>query len=348
MLAVTFPGNSRIAVEEMPLPVPRAGEVLVKTGASVICGSEMKRYYSPEGLDEVPGHEMAGTVVENPGGVGPRVGERVVIHAIAGCGRCGACLAGDRRFCEQGWWIVNGGHAEYFVAPAANCLPLPDDIPFDIGVLLGGDTIGVGYHALARIRVAAGSTVGVVGCGPVGLGFLAVLRFLGLRALAFEVSPYRRDLAARIGADAVIDPLAVDPVAAALELTRGKGVDVAVDASGKDAGVNLALNLLRKQGTFIFAGAGHEATINPWKQFLEKEVVAHGVWYFTHADYFGILDAYRRGLRVDDLITHRFHLQDAPLAYDLFARAQTGKVAFVPEAAPGAASAAAAAQVPVR
>lgn len=328
MRTVIFAGNSEIDVRDLPIPEPKPGEVLLKVEASAICGSEMSTFRSPEGHPTNTGHEFVGTVVANANGVGPRVGDRIAANIITGCGACDSCRAGDRRFCDQQGYLRTG-HAEYVAMPAVCCMPLPDDLPFDEGVLLGGDTLGVANHALTKAGVRSDETVAVVGCGPVGLGFVSLLGFKGVRTIAVEVSPYRRDLAARAGAE-VIDPAASDALAAIRELTGGKGVDLGIDASGADAGVNLALDTVRKEGRFVFAGAGRKATINPWKQFLEKEITAYGVWYFVDRDYQALLDHYRQGLRVGSLITHRFHLDDAPTAYDLFARGQTGKVIFVP------------------
>jgi threonine dehydrogenase-like Zn-dependent dehydrogenase len=328
MKAVTFAGNSRVEVQDLPAPVLQPGQVLVRIAASAICGSEMKSYRHAEPFAGNPGHEMVGVVAETRGGNGPAVGDRVAINIITGCGHCPTCRNGDRRFCAEQGYIFNG-HAEYVAAPVVNCMPMPDDLPFDDGVLIGGDTLGVAYHALSRIGLRPRDTAAVVGCGPVGLGFVRLLSFYGVRVIAAEVSPYRRALAQRAGADCVIDPGTGDGLAAIREATGGRGVDVGIDASGSDAGVNLALDATRIQGTFIFAGAGRHATINPWSQFLEKEVVAHGVWYFVDRDYDGLLDLYRQGLQVADLITHRFALDDAPAAYDLFARGETGKVVFL-------------------
>jgi threonine dehydrogenase-like Zn-dependent dehydrogenase len=151
-----------------------------------------------------------------------------------------------------------------------------------------------------------------------------------VRTIAAEVSPYRRELAQRLGAESVVDPSSGDGPVAIRELAGARGVDIGIDASGTDAGVNLALDVTRDEGTFVFAGAGHKATINPWSQFLEKELVAYGVWYFVDRDYFGLLDLYRQGLSVSDLITHRFPLEEAPDAYSLFDRGETGKVVFTP------------------
>lgn len=330
MKIVTFAGDSRITVDETEVSEVSPGNVLVEVSASAICGSEMKAYRAPEGRPGNAGHEIVGTVVGNPDGQGPAVGDRVAINIITGCGECTTCRAGDRRFCEQQGYVMNG-HAEYVAAPAVCCMPLPDDLPFDEGVLLGGDTFGVAYHALAKAKVYPRETVAVVGCGPVGLGFVKLLSFYGVRTLAVEISPARRELANRMGAAETIDPTATDAEPTIRELTKGKGVDLGIDASGTDAGVNLALDVTAKQGRFIFGGAGRTATINPWTQFLEKEIVAYGVWYFVDRDYFGLLDLYREGLRVAPLITHRFPLQEASAAYDLFARGETGKVLFVPD-----------------
>lgn len=327
MQRVNFAGNGHVDVVDVPAPEAGPRQVLVKVGASAICGSEMKSYRGPEALPSNPGHEIVGTVVDNPGGQGPGVGDRVAINIITGCGHCTSCRSGDRRFCaEQGY--VFGGHAEYVLAPDVCCMPLPDDLPFDEGVLLGGDTLGVAYHALTKVVPAPRNTVVVVGCGPVGLGFVTLLGFFGVRTIAVEPSAYRRELAGRIGATETIDPNQVDPLAAIADLTGGRGADIGIDASGSHGGVNLALDATRDQGRFIFAGAGREATINPWKQFLEKELVAYGVWYFVDADYYGLLDLYRQGLDVRPLITHRYPLAEAPAAYERFARGESGKVLF--------------------
>jgi threonine dehydrogenase-like Zn-dependent dehydrogenase len=125
-------------------------------------------------------------------------------------------------------------------------------------------------------------------------------------------------------------PSTDDGAATLREIGGGRGVDIGIDASGTDAGVNLALDVTRDEGTFVFAGTGQKATINPWSQYLAKELTAYGVWYFVDRDYFGLLELYRQGPGVSDLITHRFPLEEAAVAYSLFDRGETGKVLFTP------------------
>lgn len=337
MLTIAFQGNRHVAIEEFAVPIPKPGEVLLKIGASAICGSEMKHYRNADGTPVIqdwtgrnccnPGHEMTGTVIENPAGRGPRVGDRVSINIITGCGECTTCRRGDRRFCTQQGFVM-GAHTEYIAVPDYTCMPLPDDIPFDVGVLLGGDMLGVAYHAFAKVRLSPRDKVVVVGGGPVGLGFLAMLHYLGLETMLVEPSAYRRQLAADSRMAYTLDPGNDNVSDAIQERTHGTGADVVVEASGTDAGVNLGLNVTRPKGTFIFAGAGREAKINPWTQFLEKELTAYGVWYFVDADYYGILDIYRKGLQVASMLTHRFALHEATEAYQLMDQALTGKAVF--------------------
>jgi threonine dehydrogenase-like Zn-dependent dehydrogenase len=156
-----------------------------------------------------------------------------------------------------------------------------------------------------------------------------MLKHLAVETILVEVSSYRRELAASMGVAHCFDPNTTDVLAEVRNLTSGEGADTVIDASGTDVGVNLGLSLTRRQGRFIFAGAGRSAHINPWAHFLEKELTAYGVWYFTDVDYFGILDAYRKGLDVAPLLTHRFALNQAAEAYRLMDEAMTGKAVFV-------------------
>jgi propanol-preferring alcohol dehydrogenase len=170
---------------------------------------------------------------------------------------------------------------------------LPPEITWAEGVLLGGDTIGTPYHALHRLGVSAADAVAVFGCGPVGLGAVTLLSFLGARTFAVEPIRFRRELAGRLGADVEIDPAAEDAIAKINELTDGQGVDVALDCSGMAATTGLALDSAAVHGRVAFIGEKGEATIHPSPQFIRKELTVIGSWYFTGADYFRILGLYR-------------------------------------------------------
>ncbi len=329
MLGVVFAGNSKAEVRELPDPEPKPGEAVIRMAASAICGSELHSYHSSTGSNGQPvGHEMVGEVVAVNHTRHVKVGDRVAIQIMTGCGRCYYCLRGDYEHCKDMGYLI-GGHAEFIAAPEMCCLPLPDDVNWERGVLLGGDTIGTTYRTLRRLGVSAFDTVAVLGCGPIGLGMLAVLRFLGTWTIAADISAYRRNLAQMLGASQVIDPQVQDAAQAIIELTDGAGPDVALDCSPAQPTLTAALDSVRKFGRVGFVGEKGDATIHPSDHFIRKEITAVGSWYFSPSDYYEILDLHRRGLEVDDLITHRFPLEQAGEAFSTFASGESGKVLIV-------------------
>ena len=329
MLGVVFAGNGKVEVREFADPEPKAGEALVRLTVSAICGSELHSYHSPNGSrGNRVGHEMVGEVIGANQTRHVKVGDRVAIQIMAGCGRCYYCLRGDYEHCADMGYL-HGGHAELIAAPELCCLPLPDDVNWERGVLLGGDTIGTTYRTLHRLGVSAFDTVAVLGCGPIGLGMLAVLRFLGATTFAADVSAYRRDLAKKLGAAHVLDPNTQDVPAVIRSLTAGAGVDVALDCSPTQETLTAALDSVRKFGKVGFVGEKGESVFHPSNHFIRKEIMALGSWYYNPGDYHEIMDLYRRGLKVDDLVTHRFPLDEADKAFATFASGESGKVLIV-------------------
>lgn len=329
MLGVVFSGDSKVEVREFPDPDPKPGEALVRIAVSAICGSEMHSYRSPDGSrGALVGHEMVGQVVAINQTSHVRVGDRVAIQIMIGCGCCYHCSHGDFEHCSKMDYLI-GGHAEFVAAPEMCCLQLPDGVDWERAVLLGGDTIGTTYRALRRLGVTAFDTVAVLGCGPIGLGMLALLRFAGARAIAADVSAYRRELAGKLGAWQVLDPNTENMAEAIARLTDGVGVDIALDCSPTQATLTAALDCVRKFGKVGLVGEKGKSTIHPSDHFIRKEITAIGSWYYNPSDYFDILDLHARGLEVHDLITHCFPLRDADKAFATFASGESGKVLIV-------------------
>ncbi len=328
MKAAFYAGKSCIELRDVPTPTPGAGEVLIHMRASVICGSELHDYSSSNGGKGIAGHEGVGEGVSAPATSGLAEGQLVAVQVLSGCGNCEHCLSGDPEHCTA-MRFHGGTHAEYMAVPAMCCRPVPADIPPDLAVLLGGDAIGTPYHALNRLGISAVDTVAVIGCGPIGLGCIAVLRFYGARILAVEPVAYRRELARRLGAEIALDPAAEDAVARVRELTGGQGASVALDCSPEAETVTMALESAAIHGRVALIGEKPAASIRPSPQFIRKELTVYGSWYFTGPDYFRILDLYRRGLDLSGLVTHRFPLQEADRAFSVFASRQSGKVLLI-------------------
>ena len=146
MRMLQLEGNGAIAVINAPDPIPGPDEVIVKTAVSALCGSELHGYRSPDGQDGNSGHEAAGTVVALGQDVTTlRVGQRVGLSAIAGCGACTECAQGRYTWCSS-WRFYGNMHADKICIAANTCYPLPEDVSWQAGVLLCGDGLGVPYH----------------------------------------------------------------------------------------------------------------------------------------------------------------------------------------------------------
>ena len=167
----------------------------------------------------------------------------------------------------------------------------------------------------------------IIGAGPIGLGVLSILRYLGLQVIVSEPSAYRRDLCAKAGA-IVFDPVTTDLVAATNELTAGLGPTVVFDCVGRPVTQTLSLDIARPKGKVCFIGENKELTINPSRQIIHKELTLIGSVYFTLPDFQEIIALYRRGYRPDPFATHRYTLEQADVAYRNFVAGNTGKVLF--------------------
>ncbi len=330
MFAVKFLGNGHAKVVQVPRPKAEKGWVVVKVMASALCGSDLHSYFLDKGSAATPGHEVAGEVIEVGEGVSRlRPKNRVVINVIYGCGVCKFCRRGDWIFCNKRT-VIAGGDAEYLAVPEKNCFPLPSDLSFEQGALLG-DGVGTPYHAIKRLGINGTHTVALFGLGPVGLGALLILKLLNCQVIAVEISEYRRKMGKTLGADIVIDPSQQDPIEIIKEYTKGEGADAAIECAGKEITENQALDCAKQGGKVAFVGENRSATIKPSAQLIRKELTVIGSWYYNAGEYEELIALIRRGLSPEKMITHRFSLKEAQKAFSTFASGESGKVVFVPD-----------------
>jgi threonine dehydrogenase-like Zn-dependent dehydrogenase len=331
MKYVQFIGNSQVEIREQNIPQPGPGEALVQIALSAICGSEMHTLDSAIDPAEFhvhnTGHEMVGVAAEVSGNGRIIQGQRVGVNVMQGCGKCIYCLNGDPVHCSKVKLSLDA-HSDYIIVPEATLVPLPDDIGWETAVLMCGDTLGTPYHALKRMGgVNASQRAAIFGFGPIGIGSLVWLKFFGLYTIVSEGSPYRRELAKRLGADMVLDPNVDDVVDRVREITGG-GAEICLDCAGVPGTLNNALDAARIYGKVGFVGEKKSATIRPSDQVIRKELSITGSWYFTNAEFYEQVEMCKRGLNVEGVITHRFSLDEAPTAYQKFKAGETGKVVF--------------------
>ena len=341
MRAVLLPGDGTATVVERPVPEPGPGEVLVRTRASAICASDLSLYRGSalvggEGAgqgDIVPGHEPAGDVVAIGAGVdGIEPGDRVAVHLSLGCMRCGHCLSGYIHQCAQ-WrclgFDLDGGDADYVVAPAVNCLKLPDELSYEAGALIV-DNFGTQYHTQKRLAVSGEDTVAVIGIGPMGAAGVLVAGARGARVIAVDVLDHRRERATRLGAQDTVDASASDAAGRLRELTGGRGPTVMIDCSGAAGGQSLALDAAAPFGRVAFVGESSSLQINPSEQLLRKELLVIGAWVWPISEFDEIVRfILDHEIPIESTVSDRCSLEEAPAAFDRVERRLAEKIMFV-------------------
>ncbi len=335
MLGVKILGKRTLKLCDWPYPEPQGDEVVVKINAASICGSDLHGIYRKESPHAViPGHEGMGEVVAVDSPHHVRVGDRVLVLAIIGCGRCQWCREGDFSLCEDQRGVMgfnrNGVHAEFALVPEIALLPLPEYVSDEAAACIL-DPVGTSFHALKRMRTNAAHRIGVFGLGPMGLGGVLVASFLGAEVIGIDPVAYRREHAKKIGAACIVDPASCDVADALDELTGGRGLDMALECSGNAEALRQALDAVRPKGAVSIIGENPEALISPSAHFNRKEITLCGSTCFPMSDYEDILRAIEKGLDPSRLITHRYGLKDAEEAYASFDEGNTGKVTFVRE-----------------
>jgi S-(hydroxymethyl)glutathione dehydrogenase / alcohol dehydrogenase len=342
--------------------------VLVRLGASGVCHSDLN---AVDGTSEtrcpaVLGHEGAGVVEA----VGPDVplsaGQRVVLSWLPWCGRCDECRRGLVHLCSTAWsGMAHGGlldgtprlsrdgepvfhysflstFAEHAVVPARSCIPLPDDVPFDVAALVGcAVTTGIGavWHTAG---VRPGERVAVFGCGGVGLSAVMGAVSVGAEPIvAVDVAEERLDAARSVGAtDRVVWDGTPEGTAEAVVQASGGGVDYAFEASGRPEAMLAAFHSTRPRGATVLIGiARGDATLAlPAAHVPRTERRVLGCAYGSarpERDFPAILALYRRGrLPLDGLVSHRLPLADVEEAFELMRSGASRRVVLDLEGAP--------------
>jgi L-iditol 2-dehydrogenase len=308
-------GTGDIRVAEEAVPAAGAGDVLVRVTAVGICGSDL-HWWSEGAIGDarlarplVLGHEGAGVIVD-----GPRRGQRVAIDPAIPCETCRACRDGYRNLCYRirfaGHGQTDGMLRELMPWPAHLLHPLPDQVTDAAGALL--EPLGVALHALDLGHARLGATVAVVGCGPIGLLLIQLLRSAGAsRVLAVEPLAHRREAAREFGAHEVPEPAA--------DLS-GYGADVAFEVAGDDSAVRTALESVRPGGRVVLAGIpDDDSTTFPASLARRKGLTIAMVRRMNEVYPRAIDLAVRGAVSLEPLISRRADLADAA---DAFAAAQ--------------------------
>ncbi|MDR6289279.1 alcohol dehydrogenase [Inquilinus ginsengisoli] len=328
MKAVVFEQFGQLpTVQTVPDPTPAPGGVVVKVEATGLCRSDWHGWMGHDAdivLPHVPGHELAGTIVA----VGPqvqrwRIGQRVTVPFVAGCGHCPECASGNQQVCErqfQPGFTAWGSFAEYVALDFAdaNLVALPDDLDSATAASLGC-RFATSFRAIVdQGRTKAGDWVAVHGCGGVGLSAIMIASAVGANVVAVDLTEQKLDLARQLGAVATVNAATSANVVHEIRDLTGGGAHVSVDALGHPATCMNSIRSLRRRGRHIQVGlmlGDHARPPLPMDRVIayELEILgSHGMQAFR---YQAMLDMIGTGkLAPQQLIGSRIALDEAPLA----------------------------------
>ncbi len=285
-------------------PTPAPNEVLIRVAYAGICGSELSGYLGHNALRVPPlvmGHEFCGEVIAFGSEANARnpklsLGTRVTVNPFVTCGACEYCRRGLNQLCTTRQLIGahrSGAFAELVTAPAELALPLPEDMSFQVGAITEPAAVGV------RIGELAGDLTNqiafVVGAGPIGLLAMQALFARGAqRVFITDLDPTRRKMADELGGES-LDPRAADVTKTIRDATEGLGAMGSVDAVGTGATRAQCIAATRSGGTVILTGLHEEASAMPVSDVIRREIVLHGSFAYTPANYADALARLARG-----------------------------------------------------
>lgn len=314
--------GAAITIADVPDPIVPDDGVVLKVDATGICRSDWHGWQGHDTdikLPHVPGHELAGTIVE----IGKSIrnwkpGERVTMPFVAGCGHCGPCLSGNQQVCDhqfQPGFTHWGSFAEYVAIHYAdmNLVALPDDMDSVAAASLGC-RFATAFRALeAQAKVRAGDWVAIHGCGGVGLSAVMIAKAMGARIVAVDIDPGKLAMARNLGADILIDSRSTtDPVAAIREATGG-GAQVSMDALGNPVTCFNSVACLAKRGRHVQVGlmlADQSRPPIPMDLVVARELElygSHGIQAHRYDVLLGMVASGR--LHPELLVTDRYNLE---------------------------------------
>jgi L-iditol 2-dehydrogenase len=345
MIAAVLHAPGDLRVEQVPVPTPGEGQVLVRVGACGICGSDVPRVLTKGTyrFPLIPGHEFAGTIARlGPEVEGWHVGERVAAFPLIPCRRCEWCEEEAYEICDDYGYLgsrSNGAFAEYVVAPAWNLARVPKDVPLECAAMT--EPAAVALHALNQYVVQEGDLIAIFGAGPIGVMLAQWAESMDAGGVwIVDIQLAKLDVAQRLTSAECLNGAEDDPVAAIRQATGGRGVHLAVEAAGVPQTLRHCLAVAAKLGEVVLLGnPSADVTIlqDEVSQVLRKQLAIHGTWNSVFRgrkddEWSMALQAMDRGdLDLAPLITHRFGIGQANEAFVMLAenREFHNKVLFV-------------------
>ncbi len=309
-IQVTEPKKIQIVEVDKP-EIQKPDEVLIRVRVAGICGSDVHIFHGTNPMASYPrviGHEFAGEIVEIGSDVTKvTIGDRVVVEPIIYCGECYACKIGRPNVCEKLEVLGvhrDGGMQEYVVMPESKVHAIGNDVEWELATMVEPFTIAA--QSTWRGDVKAEETVLIMGAGPIGMGILQYSKYKGATCIVTDIDNDRLEDAKSMGADHVINPMEVDVVAKALELTGGSGPNVTIDSACTIKTFEQAVEMTSAAGRVVVLGFNVEPSQIPQLLITKKELTIVGSRLQT-SKFPEVIDLFNKGvLNPKVLVTHSF------------------------------------------
>ncbi|MEW6081926.1 MAG: alcohol dehydrogenase catalytic domain-containing protein [Bacillota bacterium] len=338
------PTPGHLACIEMPMPIVKEKDVLIRVKAAGICGTDLSlwdwkeavaRTYSISSFPKVLGHEFSGIVEEcGPGVDGLRPGDRVVVNPVMYCGKCSYCAAGAVAVCENRPMLgaeLDGGFAEFVSVRASSVIPIPESISYESAAVI--EPLCVAIQAVEKVPPAFGDVAVVVGAGPIGLLIALVLStsytskvlVTGLKSDAERLGVARQMGAIPVNLDEE------DPLELVRNMTGGAGADVVYEAAGHPVAILQAIEMVRPRGSVCLAGLPGLPTEIPTVKVTFQEKMLVGTRATAVGNWAQAIRMISAG-RIDPtvVVSHRFSLAEAEGAFHMAKNRQGIKVLLIP------------------
>ncbi len=336
MNAAIFLGEGNLDLMRVPKPgIVDSCEVLLKVEAASICGTDVHILSVPPGhpanKNVILGHEYTGKVVEVGSSIKHlKVGDRVVVDPNLKCGICQYCRIGLDNMCENMTTLgifINGGFAEYNVAPAKALHKIPSQLPSEIAVF--AEPLSCVLNGIRKIKPQVGENVIILGAGPIGLLYTAIMKSSGVgKIIVVEINEFRANFAKQMGANLVVNPKEKD-LEEIIKSETEIGADIVIDAVGSL--VVEAINFVRRGGRILLFGMNSKAYCN-FHQYdvTRKEITIFGTYIsnFTFPDSIKLLVS--GVLPLEKLITHRFPLTEVLKGIEVMRKGEGIEVIIIP------------------
>jgi len=327
MKSIRLHGSGDLQIHEEPVPLAGGGQKLVRVKSVGVCGSDLHWFSGGEIGDAklerplVLGHECAGELLD---------GQRVAIDPAISCGHCEFCQHGHPNLCSSiifaGYGTQDGSLREYVEWNEKCLFPLPDSLTFEDGAML--EPLGVAIHAVDLAHLKTGMTVGVFGCGPIGLLIIQMAKLAGAaNIIATDKLPHRVEAAKALGADHAFlagDNSEVDEIRAA---TKGRGVDVAFEAAGVQETVDVSVAAVLNGGKVMLVGIPDDERISFSASATRRKGLTIKLVRRMKYTYPRAIELVSKGLvDVRSIVTHRFSLEQAEEAFRVAERREGLKI----------------------